>query len=210
MCHWYGAAHIQLWTVLRMTPLLSQIASIQEKGQPNILSAQDYQILFPLTRNTNYNNIRAAGDNVTTEAYLEAPSDCQYGAAVSTASVGASSRYMLFHFSDTASCCHSSKDRLNLWSSSMSFSASTSCHISTLLHSGIRKDTFWATTTKVAPSHSLWLSSAHEHGSYGLLIDRWKYVQSWPFSRFLLEWDCHHPNLWSMCCWHQQQRPLTI
>lgn len=51
----------------------------------------DYQILFPLTRNTNYNNIRAAGDNVTTEAYLEAPSDCQYGAAVSTASVGASS-----------------------------------------------------------------------------------------------------------------------
>jgi hypothetical protein len=52
----------------------------------------DYQIFFPLTRNTNINNIKAAGDNVTTEAYMEKPTDCSYGpATVSTASVGSSS-----------------------------------------------------------------------------------------------------------------------
>ena len=60
------------------------------------LLLQAYQIYFPLTRNTNVNNIRAAGSNVTTEAYMTMPSDCQYGSAtVSTASVGSSARYDL-------------------------------------------------------------------------------------------------------------------
>lgn len=55
---------------------------------------QSYQIFFPLTRNTNLNNIRAAGNNVTTESYMEMPSDCQYApATVSTSSVGSTSRY---------------------------------------------------------------------------------------------------------------------
>lgn len=52
----------------------------------------DYRIFFPLSRNTNIKDIEAAGDNVTTLAYMEKPSDCSYGpATVSTASVGSSS-----------------------------------------------------------------------------------------------------------------------
>ena len=41
------------------------------------------------------NNIRVAGDNVTTLSYLEAPSDCQYtnSSSVMTSSVGDMGRY---------------------------------------------------------------------------------------------------------------------
>lgn len=56
---------------------------------------QDYTIFFPLTRNTNINNIRAAGSaNVTTVAYMTAPSDCQYtnSSSVSTNSASSTSR----------------------------------------------------------------------------------------------------------------------
>lgn len=42
---------------------------------------------FPLTRDTNVNNIRAAGDNVTTLTYMVQPSDCQYSGSVSTTSL---------------------------------------------------------------------------------------------------------------------------
>lgn len=65
-------------------------------GQPqqaleSLVSLQDYRIFFPLSRNTNIKDIEAAGDNVTTLAYMEKPSDCSYGpATVSTASVGSS------------------------------------------------------------------------------------------------------------------------
>jgi hypothetical protein len=56
---------------------------------------QAYQIFFPLTVNTNINNIQAVGlANVSKEAYQIKPSDCQYNKpTVSSSSVGSDSRF---------------------------------------------------------------------------------------------------------------------
>lgn len=63
-------------------------------------------MFFPLTRNTNINNIKAAGsaDIITTEDYLTKPTDCTYADTVSTSSVGSST--CVFHLAPLAILSH--------------------------------------------------------------------------------------------------------
>ncbi len=51
---------------------------------------QNYSAWFPTARNTNKNNIAAAGADLLTPGYATRPTDCRYSnqAVVSTASVG--------------------------------------------------------------------------------------------------------------------------
>ena len=70
-----------------------------------LVRLQDYTIFFPLTRNTNKDNIKAAGDNVTTEDYMVAPSDCEYKSGiVSASSVGSEFRSAAAHMNKDMQC----------------------------------------------------------------------------------------------------------
>ena len=74
-----------------MRPLQGILHGVQFGFSWTHLTVQEYTVYFPLTRNTNVNNIRAAGNNVTTIDYLEKPSDCQYNLTSSVASSSISS-----------------------------------------------------------------------------------------------------------------------
>ena len=57
---------------------LVDLLQVESDSMKTCKMMQGYRVFWPTARNTNLNNIAAAGEAVTSPAYAAKPDDCQY------------------------------------------------------------------------------------------------------------------------------------